>query len=192
MKIAVLGWGSLIWDPRNLHTTGEWLGDGPQLPIEFARVSDNKRLTLVLFPSAEKVQVLWNYMDTGDLKEAIENLRKREVKRKATKAGYIGFAEIDNGSYRCNVIPDIISNIKQWAKEKSINAVIWTDLPSNFKEKTKQEFTDNNVIKYLENLPPEAKEKAKEYIKRTPPQVQTRMRKVIGERLGWAHEGNYR
>ena len=187
MKIAVLGWGSLSWDPRNLHTTGEWLGDGPQLPIEFARVSDDGRLTLVLFPSAEKVQVLWNYMNTGDLGEAIENLREREVP-KARNARYIGFVKINNEGYRCNVIPDITSEIKEWVKRKNIDAVIWTDLPSNFK----QEFTDNNVIKYLENLPPEAKEKAKEYIKRTPLQVQTRMRKVIKERLGWAHEGNYR
>lgn len=188
MKIVVLGWGSLVWGPRNLRIDGEWHTDGPSLPIEFAGVSKDGRLTLVLFPSAEKVQVLWNYMNTGDLGEAIENLKKRE----RTRTECIGFVEINNGSYRCNVIPDITSDIKQWAKEKSIDAVIWTDLPSNFTEKTKQEFTDNNVIRYLENLPPEAKEKAKEYIKRTPHQVQTRMRKVIEERLGWAHEGNYR
>jgi uncharacterized protein YdaT len=196
MKIVVLGWGSLVWDPRDLRIDGEWRTDGPSLPIEFARVSvsrvsKNRRLTLVLFPSAEKVQVLWNYMDAGDLKEAIENLRKREVP-KATNARYIGFAEIDNGSYRCNVIPDITSNIKQWANEKSIDAVIWTDLPSNFTEKTKTEFTEENVVKYLESLKHDSKERAEEYIRKAPPQIKTKMRKVIEERLGWAHEGNYR
>jgi cation transport regulator ChaC len=187
MKIAVLGWGSLIWDPRNLHTTGEWLGDGPQLPIEFARVSEDGRLTLVLFPSAEKVQVLWNYMNTGDLGEAIENLREREGKRTRTEC--IGFVKINNEGYRCNVIPDITSDIKQWAKEKSINAVIWTDLPSNFTE-----FTEGNVVKYLESLKHNSKKRAEaeKYIRKAPPQIKTKMRKVIEERLGWAHEGNYR
>jgi hypothetical protein len=26
MKIAILGWGSLIWDKRDLATFGEWPG----------------------------------------------------------------------------------------------------------------------------------------------------------------------
>ena len=46
MKIAVLGWGSLIWDPKELDANNEWNNDGPFLPIEFARISNNGRLTL--------------------------------------------------------------------------------------------------------------------------------------------------
>jgi len=186
MKIVVLGWGSLVWGPRNLRIDGEWHTDGPSLPIEFARVSKDKRLTLALFPKADKIQVLWAYMELDDLDGAISTLAAREE----TSRERIGFVNIRNNRLNSKVAPE--NEIKEWVKRKNIDAVIWTDLPSNFKEKTKQEFTDNNVIKYLENLPPEAKEKAKEYIKRTPPQVQTRMRKVIEERLGWAHEGNYR
>ncbi|HOW68396.1 MAG TPA: hypothetical protein P5055_13320 [Candidatus Paceibacterota bacterium] len=48
MSIAILGWGSLIWNPRDLPITGDWQGDGPVLPIEFTRISDNGRLTLVI------------------------------------------------------------------------------------------------------------------------------------------------
>ena len=57
MEIAVLGWGSLIWCPRELILAGEWKPDGPFLPVEFARVSQDKRLTLVLYPGTEPVQV---------------------------------------------------------------------------------------------------------------------------------------
>ena len=48
MKIAILGWGSLIWNPRILKVAGDWTLDGPTLPIEFSRISDNDRLTLVI------------------------------------------------------------------------------------------------------------------------------------------------
>jgi hypothetical protein len=48
MKIVVLAWGSLVWDPRTLRLAHSWMEGGPVLPIEFSRVSDNGRLTLVI------------------------------------------------------------------------------------------------------------------------------------------------
>ncbi len=38
MKIAILGWGSLIWDRRDLQIAGDWQQGGPVLPIEFSRI----------------------------------------------------------------------------------------------------------------------------------------------------------
>jgi len=186
-RTAVLGWGSLIWCPQNLHIIGEWFRDGPYLPIEFARVSKDKRLTLVLFPSAEKVKVLWTYMNRGlDLGEAIENLRERE----RTTGERIGFLEVSCRRERCNVVPEVIGDIERWAHEKSVDAVIWTDLPSNFEERTRIKFTEQNVVKYLENLQEAEKRRAEEYIRRAPRQIRTKMRRVIEERLGWTYGGN--
>lgn len=184
MKIAVLGWGSLIWDPRNLKIkSNEWQEDGPNMPIEFARISRNKRLTLVLYSKAEKVQVLWNYTDVMNLDEAVENLRERE----GTVSSRIGFVEIKTGRSRCSVIP-IKDEIAEWAKEKGIDAVIWTDLSSNFKDKTDQNLDEKTVLNYLENLSPDEKENAKIYIKKAPKQIKTRIRKIIEENLGWTYE----
>jgi hypothetical protein len=45
--IACIGRCSLIWDVRNLDVDGNWR-DGPLLPVEFARQSSNRRITLVL------------------------------------------------------------------------------------------------------------------------------------------------
>lgn len=186
MKIAVLGWGSLIWDRRNLRIAGGWFEDGPCLPIEFARVSKDGRLTLVLFPHVEKGQVLWAYMDTDDLEEAIKNLKEREC----TKRERIGFVEIASERTRFNVVPDVVSDIKEWLNEKSIDAVIWTDLCPNFEKETGAEFIEDEVVKYLENLQPHAKRKAEKYIRKAPPQIRTKMREIIEESLGWTYKGN--
>jgi hypothetical protein len=52
MSTAVIAWGSLIWDPRELAIAGEFNLVGPSLPIEFVRVSGKdkapRRLTLVI------------------------------------------------------------------------------------------------------------------------------------------------
>lgn len=182
MKIAVLGWGSLIWDPRNLRIKEKiWFKDGPHLPVEFARVSCDGRLTLVLFPSASKVQVLWAYMDVDSLEEAIESLRQRED----APANRIGFVQVSSGRHRCNVVPNIVGDITQWATERNIEAVIWTDLQPKFKEKTGTEFTEDNVIKYLKDLRDDMKSEAEKYVRNAPPQIRTRMRQIIEERLGW-------
>lgn len=98
MKIAFLGWGSLIWDPRNLQITGSWETDGPLLPVEFARVSQDGILTLVLYPD---VSVLWARAAHRDLQQAIDNLRRRE----GTSTNRIGFLFIPDNCSRCNVIP---------------------------------------------------------------------------------------
>ncbi len=47
-KIGIIGWGSLIWDPRGLPIKCKWHKNGPELPIEFSRISQDGRLTLVI------------------------------------------------------------------------------------------------------------------------------------------------
>ena len=81
MLIAVLGCGSLVWDPRCLRVKKPWYEDGPWLPIEYARKSDDGRLTLVIFPQAAEVQTLWAESTYDTLTEARKNLRSREKTR---------------------------------------------------------------------------------------------------------------
>jgi hypothetical protein len=57
-----------------------WENDGPQVHVQFLRISDNRegRMTLVLDESAEPVTSLWAQMTTTDLSTARESLRARE------------------------------------------------------------------------------------------------------------------
>jgi hypothetical protein len=52
MKIAILAWGYLIWNQGDLAAANAFTPDGPQLPIEFSRVSNKdaapRRLTPVI------------------------------------------------------------------------------------------------------------------------------------------------
>lgn len=180
MKTVFLGWGSLIWCPCDLKKRGEWHRDGPCLPVEFARISKNGRLTLVLYPDADRVQVLWAYAEANDLNEAIESLRKREE----TTQCKIGFISIRENKNRCQVVPEILNKIRSWATKKKLDAVVWTDLPSNFKKKIGKELNENNAIEYLKSLQDKSQPEAIEYIEKAPPQIMTKFRPKIEEALG--------
>ncbi len=66
-RIAILGWGSLLWNPGTLHNERKSRSDGPWPPIEFARASNlkeknNKRpyLSLVIYEHAGLVRTYWD------------------------------------------------------------------------------------------------------------------------------------
>lgn len=183
MKIAFLGWGSLIWDQRTLRTEGDWNGDGPSLPIEYRRLSGGGRITLVLYPDAEDVQTLWAHADFAKLSEAIENLRSRE----GTATKNIGYVSIPDDEHVCEAVPRILCTIIKWAREKQLDVVVWTDLPENpdkFKKETGMELNDDNIMEYLKSLEGETLDEAKEYVQRTPDQIDTKLRQRIKEELG--------
>lgn len=186
-KIAVLGWGSLIWCPKREAAelslaTGDWFLDGPLLPVEFARISCDGTLTLVLLPGSEKVQVLWAQMAEDDLERAVENLRIVEGIPESARHR-IGFVDLRSGKQRSQ--GSSVSVIRLWADRRKVDAVIWTDLLPNFKERERAEFTERNVIEYLRNRPNDIKEKAEQYIRRAPRQIRTQFRSAIERELGW-------
>ena len=187
MKIAVLGWGSLIPHPTKNNVTlqirGHWKRDGPYLPVEYARISDNGELTLVIKPGSNIVRTLWAYSRFDNLYRATRNLRKREgIPVKATKR--IGYVLSYGNSYNSNVIPDIHMMMRKWTQHKGMDAVIWTDLPENFMKNRGKPFSETEAINYLRTLTGPVRDSAKKYVQETPHQINTHLRPKIEQELG--------
>lgn len=172
MNIAYLGWGPLVWKKRvkkreRLKIVGSWEQDGPFLPIELARISSDRTITLVLHPDAQDVQTFWVKAITTDVETAVQDLSVRE----GTTRDNVAFVCIPNGTRHCTVIPTVCEGIEQWAKHKELDAVVWTDLPSNFKEVVKMDLNEENAVKYVFSLPPEVLRLVKIYVRKASKQI---------------------
>ena len=120
MKIAILGWGSLLWDERlefdKQHE--EWQFDGPRLKIEFSRVSRtrNGALTLVLdTKSGNDCQVAYALSTRTNPDDAICDVRSRE----GTTLRNVGFYFADNSRKQARE-ELVLKTIQNWASEKML------------------------------------------------------------------------
>ena len=77
-RIAILGWGSLIKQPKRLPLQGGWKSDGPVLKIEFSRISNDGRLTLVIDPLGSEIKTYHARSARTELDDAICDLMIRE------------------------------------------------------------------------------------------------------------------
>lgn len=174
MKIACLGWGSLVWNPGDLPLRSQWHSDGPLIRVEFVRQSggDTGRITLVILPSAEEVTSLWAEMDIDDPEAAKESLRIREGRPHRHHIGLWRRGQID---------PSSLPGLAEWAASREIHAVVWTDLPPKFQGQEGRVLSVGEVVTYLQALPEEAKTVAIEYIQRAPEQIDTVYRREIAQ-----------
>ena len=175
-NIACLGWGSLIWDPRDLPIRRYWFDDGPLIPLEFARQSEGGRITLVISPAARPVRSLWALMDSDSLEEAREQLRLREG---PTKLEYIG-----NWS-RGRLSPVSIPGLSEWALARNVDSVVWTALPPKFKGDDHRQPGVEDVLRHLQALTGTERDDAEEYIRRAPRQIDTAYRRRIEAEFQW-------
>jgi hypothetical protein len=203
MKISIIGWGSLIWRPETLQIASRWRRDGPSLPIEFARISKDGRLTLVIYEESAEVQTYWASSGYNTLDAAIENLQEREC----TEKGWIhcllsnGKVYEEDGILR-SVPNRIRGKITAWlARKPELDAAAWTGLPSNWQRKRHKPFSVDDAVLYTEKLETAIElgttedergkaeivlNSAREYVRNTPAQVQTAVRKRLSAQRSWA------
>ena len=180
MRIAAIAWGSLVWRPGELQTRGRWRRDGPPLPVEFARRSKDGRLTLVLQASAAEQRTYWVLSKMDSLDAALENLRQRE----GTTPANIHWARGEQGDRQAG--NDIDGRVRLWLEERAdVDAAIWTGLPPT--SPLDGANTVAEAVAYLEQLEGELLERAREYVVKTPAQIQTAVRREM-QRSGWHDE----
>ena len=188
MKTAVLAWGSLLWDPRDLQTAAEFAANGPLLPIEFCRISADGRLTLAIdetFGSVCKTYSAPCALDALDA--AIENLRLREGMRNTRAVGFVETASGRQSDVAIERHPDAVATIAAWTESNGYDAAIWTALASNFDEPGKggEPFSVTAAIRYLGTLQDQDGAKfarALAYIRQAPPEVETPVREEVVKR----------
>lgn len=214
MKVAILGWGSLIWRDTTLDGTlgdsdgdhklklsSPWHDDGPSLPIEFARVSTGNRLTLVLVPDVPLQKVLWSVSSFGKFEEARENLRRREGD--GVKLEAIHFLKAGIGE-KLAPAPALAqterTHVRGWmSSHPDIDAVIWTGLGvkdpngklAQWGQNEPYSWGPDAALDFLRgNDDPKDSAStpipggAREYIARTPPSIRTPLRIKIEDTFG--------
>ncbi len=186
MRIAILGYGSLIWDLDTLspHVQGRWhMGAGPRLPVEFARISPKRKRALALVihqPVPAPSATCYILSSRKNLAAARTDLALRE----RTDEAHIGWARADGSSAgHSGLCEDAVTD---WLKTRDhIDAAIWTDLDSNFEAELAKPFSHVAARDYLQSLPPASLEQAWRYITFAPSQTDTPFRRYLAQDPWW-------
>lgn len=177
MKIACLGWGSLIWKAAELPVASDWFAEGPLLPVEFAREGDSGELATVLCEGVAEVQVLWAFLAVDTLEAAREALREREGVPVEQPACI--------GSWPSGPQSPFQQRIAAWAGEQELDAVVWTALPPRSGGLNQRMPSVEEALDYLRKLDLERQAHARDYIRRTPVAIDTEYRRVIAHTFNW-------
>ena len=181
MRIAIVGYGSLIWDLENLapKVSGDWqLGAGPVMPVEFSRISPKRKNALVLVIDETldhqcKTSVIVS--NQTQLEHAIIDLADRE----RCAHDMIGFVST------CGQFHRPLECAADWLERSKFDAVIWTGLPGNFETETNQPFNHQNGRDYLETLTGKSLVQAWRYIEYAPQITDTPFRQFLSSDPFW-------
>lgn len=175
--IACLGWGSLIWNPGILPVEGgSWYEDGPQLPIEFTRVSKGGRLTLVVTEGVPTLTVFWSRLLVDSIDEAITALSARE----GCPRGAIGYWTGDRISQHAQA-----AVIEAWANDRGHEGVVWTALKPGFPDSRGKPLSCAQAIAHLRDLKGPQLDDAQAYVRQAPRSIRTPYRIKIEREFGW-------
>ena len=119
----------------------------------------------------------WSLSRRHRIGDAAEDLRKRDK----THRKYIGMysAAEDRRGRNANAL----TAVESWAGERGLDGVVWTDLPSNFEDETRDRFSVDAAMRYLDSLRGDDRDKAFRYIEKAPAFVRTPLRSAFVDML---------
>ena len=203
MKIAILGWGSLLWDTRsekgiNFERTlvqkppnSTWRkttqirrpDGGLKLNLEFSRISQTRNgvLTLVIdadnCPYEYQSHIFFAESQRSRVADSVRDLATREG------TGTHNIASWKRQDDELGAGPFPMRQIEAWTRDTKFDAVVWTALESNYNalnEGTKFfPFTPTTALDYLKSLQEDVQRDSVEYICRAPSALATRLRRQL-------------
>lgn len=186
-RIAVIGWGSLIWDLDDLapKVEGEWLmRAGPSLPFEFSLISKKRKMGLAVCLDPENGDTCPTHAILSvkrDIHEAAEDLYLRE---RSPAVKYIGAYCSGTGFLRTR-LPDVGDAVREWCARTGAAGAVWTDHSSNFTELRGEAYSVSGAAAYLRSLAGESIEEAVRYIEFAPDTTCTPLRRALRAESWW-------
>ena len=179
-RIAILGWGSLYWDrePKfDRYHRGWYEAKGPMINLEYSQIVPDKDdgLALVIDPRAGAPCRVGHCISKRDtIRAVVRDLAKREE----TDAENIGHLQVQSGTAHGHDV-ETLKTVLDWARRMRMDGVVWTDTPSNFKQRTGKPFSVKSAVQHIRSLKPETKAKVAEYVWRSPKFVDTPLRRAL-------------
>jgi hypothetical protein len=184
-RIAILGWGSLLWDLDDLgpRVSGAWaMRAGPRLPMEFSRISAKRKMGLVLCLDPE-VGTRCATHAIRSIRPDLATARIDLAARERASADRIGWADAEGaGESRLPGLPPLVS---AWCRQAGWSGAVWTDLEPNFLETTGRPFSVAEGRAYLRTLAGENLAEAHRYIRNAPCTSRTPLRRALAHDPWW-------
>ncbi|QDL91997.1 hypothetical protein FDP22_09545 [Paroceanicella profunda] len=189
MTIAILAYGSLIWDLEVLapQVRLPWaMGGGPMLPMEFSRISPKRLMGLVLcldpvHGTECPTHAIVSRRDSLDA--AIADLAMRE----RAPAERIGAVCLRSGCRRTR-LPEVAERVADWCAAAGHDAAIWTDLDPNFARTAGAPFSLATAEAWLTGLTGPSRDEAVRYITLAPAASDTALRRHLRSLPWWQAE----
>lgn len=179
-RIAVVGWGSLLWEPshdfNSILSLRDWDPLGPNLMLEFSRISARRAGALTLVVDRVNGAECGTFFNVASL-QTIGEVRHALAKREGCRLNDIGYIDNLGGNEQSRDV-EVATLIREWSLQRRMDAVVWTDLPSNFEQKCGgvpigTAFSVESALSHLKSLPEIGRQNAHEYLSRSPERIET-------------------
>ncbi len=185
-RIAIVGYGSLIWDLEILapRVEGPWrMGAGPALPLEFSRVSPKRRMGLVVCVDPDlgapcpSHAIASRRSDVGTAREDLAARERAPLER-------IGMVCLATGRRAGR----IAERVAAWAGAQGLAGAVWTELDPNFEAHAGRPFGFEAGEAWLLALAGEDRDEAVRYIANAPAATDTPFRRRLAAQGWWRAE----
>lgn len=196
-RIAVIGWGSLLWDPDGVQKWAvcdgagavQWrMQAGPRLPLEFSRVSRKRRGALTLVIDEDNGALFETHIaehaaagTVPTLEQAVAMAADDLAAREHAPRARIGVAM--TGLSRGD-LPGA-AQVSQWLATSAFDGAVWTALEPTFERETGAAFSVDAAIAYLGGLDGDVRRTAVEYIEAAPENIDTPLRRALRRTATW-------
>lgn len=187
--IAIIAYGSLVWDLDCLepHVALPWqMGAGPELPMEFSRISPKRLMGLVLcLDPAHGVPCRTHAIASrrASLDAAVADLAERE----RAPLDRIGRVCLETGR-QVTRLPEVAALMEDWCRRVGARGAIWTDLDTNYAAERGREFDLAGAETYLRGLTGPSRDEAVRYIALAPAATDTPLRRRLAGQGWWQAE----